>query len=90
MSTATACETVCVTLSPSECKQLVQLAERTWGNDPVAQILLHRLREGASLAVWLRDQTRLELSLVDAALLRDLRHLLRQPREKHLEEMTVA
>jgi hypothetical protein len=74
MSSIAVCETVTVTLPPSECKFLSQSAERLLAGDPTAETLVNQLREAASLSNWLRDRVRLELSLVDAALLRELRH----------------
>jgi hypothetical protein len=65
---------VSVTLSAPEARHLAQLALQLLEGDPAAANLIDRLHESTSLAVWLRAPVRLELSLVDAALLRDLRY----------------
>jgi hypothetical protein len=69
--------TVTITLTAAEFQSLARLAMRTLDTDPAAQSLIDQLREKALLANWLRHDVRLELSLVDAALLRDLRHRCR-------------
>lgn len=66
--------TVTITLPATEFQALARFALRTLDTDPAAQSLIDQLREAALLANWLRQDVRLELSLVDAALLRELRH----------------
>jgi len=55
-------------LTPSECRQ----ARETLSSDRSAKRLLERLEDAESLAVWLRDQVRVELATDDAAKMRDL------------------
>ena len=89
MPAVAARETVTITLPPSEIHALAQLADRTLSGDPASEGLLHRLHEGASLATWLRERVRLELSLVEAAILRDLRFALRQHNGCEAESTTA-
>lgn len=77
--------TVTITLPAAEFQSLARLAMRTLDTDPVAQSLIDHLREAALLANWLRHDVRLELSLVDAALLRDLRYRSRYSQGEHTE-----
>jgi hypothetical protein len=55
-------------LTPSECRQ----ARETLSADCSAERLLERLEDAESLAVWLRDQVRVELPLEEAAKMRGL------------------
>lgn len=69
-------DSVTLTFSSSECRSITRLAERRYGDDPTISKLIHRLHDAASLAQWLRSEIRLDVSIVDAALLRELRRSL--------------
>ena len=76
MSHAATADWVTLTFSSSECRSITRLAERRYGTDPTIALLIQRLHDAASLAQWLRSEIRVDVSIVDAALLRDLRRSL--------------
>ncbi len=78
MSHAATADSVTLTFSSSECRSITRLAERRYGTDPTIARLIQRLHDATSLAQWLRSEIRVDVSIVDAALLRDLRHSLYQ------------
>lgn len=87
MSHAATANSVTLTFSSSECRSITRLAARRYRSDPTIMQLIHRLHDAASLAQWLRSEIRLDVSIVDAALLRDLR---RSPYGLRIDETDAA
>lgn len=87
MSHTAIADSVTLTFSSSECRSITQLVERRYGADPTISLLIQRLHDATSLAQWLRSEIRLNVSVADAALLRDLR---RQVYHLCVEDITDA